>query len=245
MPEGPTIKLLSEEAQQFVGKKVIQASALTNDLELARFKGQKINQITVFGKQLLIQFDDFSIRIHLMLFGYYMINDHSINGKLRLGLKFKDSELNFYAADIRVIEEPLDELYDWRGDVMNSEFDEKLAVEKLNELGEKSLICDALLDQNIFAGVGNMIKNDMLFKAKVHPMSKTLDVPDSKKLELAREAVIVSFDFLEWKRSKLKKNKFVIHFKKICPRDRVPLKKQKLGKGKRVTYFCEICQKKY
>lgn len=128
---------------------------------------------------------------------------------------------------------------------MNPKFDPKLAVEKLNELGEKVLICDALLDQNIFAGVGNMIKNDMLFKAKVHPMSKAVDVPDKKKLELAKEAVKVSFDFLEWKRTDSQDEKFVAHFRKICPRDKVAMKKKKMGRNNRAAYYCDICQKKY
>jgi endonuclease-8 len=245
MPEGPTIRLLAEETQQFVGLKVIKATAITNDLDLSRFKGQKIKEIKSFGKQLLIGFDHFSVRVHLMLFGYYQINGRFPEGKLRLGLQFKDRELNFYAADVRFIEEPLDEVYNWHTDVLNPRFDKKVAANKLNGLNEKILICDALLDQDIFAGVGNIIKNDMLFKAKVHPLSKVIDVPDGKKLELAKEAVIVSLDFLEWKRSKAKKNKFVAHYKKICPRDKVPFKKLKLGRGKRVTYFCDLCQKKY
>ncbi|MES3018740.1 MAG: DNA-formamidopyrimidine glycosylase family protein [Bacteroidota bacterium] len=244
MPEGPTIRLLAEETQQFVGKKVISATTLTDDLDLSRFEGQKIREIKSYGKQLLIVFDDFAVRIHLMLFGYYEINDNFPKGKLRLGLRFKNSELNFYAADVRFIEEPINDLYDWRLDVLSPDFDKQLAVDKLNSL-DKEFICDALLDQSIFAGVGNIIKNDMLFKAKVHPLSKSTDVPDAKKLELAEEAVIVSVDFLEWKRSKAKKNKFVAHYKKICPRDKVPFKKLKVGRGKRVCYFCELCQVKY
>jgi len=244
MPEGPTIKLLAEETQQFVGRKVIKASALTNDLDLACFKGQKINSIRSFGKQLLISFDDFAVRIHLMLFGYYEINDTFPAGKLRLGLHFKDGELNFYAADVRFLEEPITDLYDWRIDVLDPGFDKKLAVKKLKTL-DNEFICDALLDQSIFAGVGNIIKNEMLFKACVHPLSKAVDIPDEKKRELAREAVVVSIDFLNWKRSGLKKNPFIAHYKKICPRDKVPFKKLKVGRGKRVCYFCELCQVKY
>lgn len=244
MPEGPSIKLLAEETQQFVGRKVLKASALTGDLDLSRFEGQKIREIRSFGKQLLLVFEKFSARIHLRLFGYYKINDRFPEGKLRLGLKFKDSELNFYAADVRFIEEPIEDVYDWRIDVLSPEFDRKLAVHKLSALND-DLICDALLDQTIFAGVGNIIKNDMLFKAKVHPLTKAVDVPDKKKLELAEEAVVVSLDFLEWKRSKAKKNRFFAHYKKLCPRDKVPLKKLKIGRGKRVCYFCELCQVKY
>jgi endonuclease-8 len=244
MPEGPSIRLLAEETQQFVGREVLEAVAISNDLDLSKFRGQKIRKIESFGKQLLIVFDDFAVRIHLMLFGYYEIDNSIPTGKLRLGLKFTDSELNFYAADVRFIGLPLDEAYDWQTDVLNTAFDKQKAVTKLNSM-KNQFICDALLDQNIFAGVGNIIKNEMLFKARVHPLSKVVDVPDNLKLRLAEEAVIVSVDFLKWKRSRAAKNPFVAHYKKICPRDKVPFKKLKIGRGKRVSYFCELCQTKF
>lgn len=244
MPEGPSLKLLAEEAQVFVGKKVVDATALTDDLDLNRLKRKIISEIRSYGKQLLISFDGFSVRIHLRLFGSYLINRRKATGKLRLRLTFGDGEISFYAADVRFIEEPLHQLYDWRLDVLDPAFDKQMAAGKLNEL-KKDFICDALLNQDIFAGVGNIIKNDMLFKAKVHPLSLAAELPEVKKLELADEAVIVSVDFLEWKRSKAKKNRLLAHYKKICPRDKVPFKKLNLGRGKRVCYFCELCQLKY
>jgi formamidopyrimidine-DNA glycosylase len=40
---------------------------------------------------------------------------------------------------------------------MNDAFDEKHAKKKLKQIPD-TLVCDALLDQKIFAGVGNIIK---------------------------------------------------------------------------------------
>ncbi len=36
----------------------------------------------------------------------------------RVSLLFDNGELNFYACSVRLIDEPLDDVYDWRADVM-------------------------------------------------------------------------------------------------------------------------------
>ena len=62
----------------------------------------------------------------------------------------------------------LNEVYDWTADMMNSGWDPKAAKKKLKDHPDM-LVCDALLDQNIFAGVGNIIKNEVLFRIRVQP----------------------------------------------------------------------------
>ena len=49
-----------------------------------------------------------------------------------------------------------------------------------------TLVCDALLSQEIFAGVGNIIKNEVLFRIKVHPLSAIGAMPDAKLKEMVR-----------------------------------------------------------
>jgi endonuclease VIII len=244
MPEGPVIRLLSEKAQVFVGKKVKKASAIDNALKLKQLEGQKVKEIKTFGKQLLITLEDISVSVHLMLFGYYLINEKKPNGKLRLGLEFDNGELNFYASQVKLIEEPLEDVYDWSVDVMSDSWNAEAAVEKMNDL-KKLLICDALLDQDIFAGVGNKIKDEILFNAKVHPASAIEKVPEKKKKELAQEAASFSFKYLDWKRTEVQDEHFKVHWKEVCPRDGTPIEKPKMGKQGRTTYHCPKCQVKY
>ena len=45
------------------------------------------------------------------------------------------------------------------------------AKKKLTEIPD-TLVADALLNQNIFAGVGNIIKNEVFWRIKVHPKTK-------------------------------------------------------------------------
>lgn len=55
------------------------------------------------------------------------------------------------------------------------------------------MVCDALLDQQIFSGVGNIIKNKVLFRIRVHPESVVTKLPPSKLNELVKEAKVYSF----------------------------------------------------
>ncbi|MEP6747250.1 MAG: DNA-formamidopyrimidine glycosylase family protein [Bacteroidota bacterium] len=242
MPEGPSIVILKEAIARFNRKKILHVTGNAK-IDLKRMEGKTIRSIRSWGKHLLIGFDGFFIRIHLLMFGTYRINETKTT-PLRLGLKFKNDELNFYTCAIKMIEGDPDETYDWTADVMNDAWDEKKALKKLKSQGDE-LICDALLDQDIFSGVGNIIKNEILFNTFIHPESKVGEIPKAKMKELMKEAVRYSFDFLKWKKAFELKKHWLAYGKKICPRCKIKLHKEYPGKRKRRSFFCNNCQKLY
>lgn len=239
MPEGPSIVILKEELAAFTGKKVTAVSGNAK-IEMDRMMGKKIIAFKSWGKHFLICFPDFTVRIHFLLFGTYRINETK-DSLTRLHLGFSKGEINFYTCAIKIIDEPLDDIYDWTADVMNEDFDEKKAMAKLKKIPE-TLVCDALLNQDIFAGSGNIIKNEVLFRIKLHPRTKVGNIPPKKKKELISETVIYSFDFLKWKKAFELKKHWQAHTKKMCPRCHIPLIKEYMGTTKRRTFFCNNCQ---
>jgi endonuclease VIII len=243
MPEGPSIVILKELVQPFRGQKITGVSGNSKKIELPRLEGQKVLDFKSWGKHFLICFRDFSVRVHFLLFGSYRINESKAT-EARLSLKFRKGELNFYACSLRLIEEPLDEVYDWTADVMNEKWDEKSALKKLRAKPDM-LLCDALLNQDIFAGSGNIIKNEVLFRMRLHPESRVGALPAAKLRALTREVVTYSFQFLEWKKAYVLKTHWLAHTKKICPRDDVPFIKAYLGKTNRRSFFCPLCQTLY
>lgn len=242
MPEGPSIVILKEEVQQFKGKVVTEVSG-NSKVDIQRMVGKKIMDFKSWGKHFLICFSDFTVRIHLMMFGSYRINEQK-ESPPRLSLKFKKGELNFYTCSVKFIEEKLDDVYDWSADVLSDNWDPKAAKSKLKKHPEM-FVTDALLDQNIFAGVGNIIKNEVLFRIKVHPKNKVGDLPPKKLNELIEEARNYSFDFLKWKKEYVLKKHWLAHTKKTCPRCHIPIIKEYLGKTNRRTFFCNNCQVLY
>jgi endonuclease-8 len=107
------------------------------------------------------------------------------------------------------------------------------------------LVCDALLDQNIFAGVGNIIKNEVCYRIMVHPESKVGALPVKQLTELIKQARVYSFDFLEWKKNYVLRKHWLAHTKKKCKRCDLPLVKKYCGHTKRRTFFCPNCQVLY
>ena len=106
-------------------------------------------------------------------------------------------------------------------------------------------VCDALLDQGVFAGVGNIIKNEVLFRIRVHPLSTVGALPDAKLRELVREARNYCFDFLEWKKAFVLRKHWLAHTKRTCPRCHIPFHKGHLGVTDRRSFWCEGCQVLY
>jgi endonuclease-8 len=242
MPEGPSIVILREETARFVGQRILRVSG-NSRIDKERLLKQRVAAIKSWGKHYLIEFDGFSLRIHFLLFGSYRIDERR-ESEPRLSLGFKEGELNFYACSVRFIEGPLDAVYDWRADVMSDCWDAQAADRKLLA-APSAYACDALLNQNIFAGVGNIIKNEVLFRIRVHPLSLMGALSVRKRSELIAQARQYSFEFLEWKKAYVLRKHWLAHTKSICPRCDLPFSKGKLGRTLRRSFYCERCQKRY
>ena len=243
MPEGPSLVILRELTQSFKGQRIIDATG-NSKIDTARLIGQRIVALRSWGKHFLIELGDFSVRIHLLMFGSYCI-DARKDQPARLSLAFSGGrELNFYTCSVRYIEGSLDEEYDWRTDVLSDAWDPAAARRKLRSM-PNVLICDALLDQNVFAGVGNIMKNEVLFRIRVHPLSNVGALPARKLREVVEQARQYSFEFLEWKKAFVLKKHWLVHTKSICPRCNIPLIKAHLGTTDRRSFYCERCQVRY
>jgi len=243
MPEGPSIVILRELVEaEFTGKKVIAVSGNTKE-DVSRAENNKIIAFKTWGKHFLICFKGFTIRIHLMLFGSYRINERK-ESPARLSLTFKDGEINFYACSVKLLEGDINTNYSWDEDVMNDGWNPAKAKATLLEKPDK-LACDALLEQDIFSGVGNIIKNEVLYRVHVHPEAKVGNIPSEKMDEMIDEARIYSFQFLEWKKKFILKKQWLAHTKKICKRCDLPLIKKITGVKKRRSFHCTNCQHTY
>jgi len=243
MPEGPSIVILKDEAKRIVGRRIVAVEGNTR-IEKERLVGERIVALRSWGKHFLIELPTFALRVHFMMFGSYRI-DARKEAEPRLGLRFaRGSELNLYTCSVRFIDEPLDEVYDWSADVMSDAWDAAAARKKLRAMPD-ALVCDALLDQNVFAGVGNIIKNEVLFRIRLHPLSTVGALPARKLAELVDEARRYSFDFLAWKKAFVLRKHWLAHTKRTCPRCAIPFVKAHLGKTHRRSFFCERCQKRH
>ena len=242
MPEGPTIVMLREQVARFEGLKILRAQGNAK-IDMSRLVDEKVTRFRSWGKHFLIELPQVAVRIHFLMFGSYTIDTRK-DREPRLQLGFQNGELNFYSCAIRLVEGALDETYDWTGDVMSDEWDAAAARRKLRALPD-TFICDALLDQDVFAGVGNIIKNEVLFRVRVHPLSTVGALPAAKLRAIVAQAREYSFEFLEWRRAGVLRKHWQVHNKGICPACGGKLVRAWLGKTDRRSFFCAQCQPRY
>lgn len=242
MPEGPSVVLLKEEVQQFIGQEIISVKG-NSKIEQSRLLHQQVVSIESWGKHFVICLKDFSLRIHFLMFGTYRINEEK-GSPIRLGLTFNYGAINLYTCSVKIMEGDVNLHYDFSSDVMNIAWDPRKAKAKLKKIPDQ-LVCDALLEQEIFSGVGNIIKNEVLYRIGIHPESMVGKMPAKKIKELVDQARIYSFEFLEWKRRFELKKHWLAHTKKTCTRCNLPLVKKHTGVKNRRSFFCLVCQHLY
>ena len=245
MPEGPSILILKETITPiFKNKKIIKLYGNAK-IDMTQLTARKITDIRSWGKQLLIYFDDWIVRVHLLMFGSYSIDKNIRPARsLRLALQTTKHTLYFYTCSVKLLPRDGDKEYDWEADVLADEWNPVRARQKLKN-APNTMVCDALLDQQIFSGVGNIIKNEVLYRIKVHPENRIKAVPPVKLSALVKEARNYSFDFLQWKKEFTLKKHWLAHTKKTCLRCNLPIFKKYCGKTKRRTFFCAGCQVRY
>ena len=239
MPEGPSIVILKKEVQQFAGHKIISVSG-NSKIDQSRLQNQTVISFKSWGKHFLICFEGFTVCVHFLLFGTYRINE-TRDLPVRLHLKFKNGELNLYSCSIKFLEGDVNTHYNWSEDVMNENWNPKNAKTKLKEIPNE-MVCDALLEQHIFSGVGNIIKNEILYRLYIHPESVIGKIPEAEINKIIDEARTYSFEFLAWKKKYELRKHWLAHAQKKCLRCNLPIIRKHTGVKKRRSFFCLKCQ---
>ncbi len=240
--EGPLLRIITENLVELKGKKVVSASGNAK-IEIEVVEGKKIEDVFCRGKNLFMKFSDFSIKLHFLMAGSYTLNEEKEGVNPRISLVFEDGMFNFYGGTVKIISNNnVEGLYDEEVDITSDNWN----LEKVLSLASKKnkkLICDVLLDQNIFAGVGNIIKNEALFMAKIHPLSIVGKIPKQKLKELVLKTRKFSMLFYEAiKKGKKFGSYFNIYGKEQCSNNKDKVIRQTTGKKKRISFFCPSYQ---
>jgi endonuclease VIII len=247
--EGPSLFLAAEQLQPFAGKRIKRVAG-NSTIGIERLKGEKVHDIFAWGKHLVLQFDAFALRVHFMLWGTFaatvrgrsVTGDYRRSGPPRLVLDFPNGEITMWAASVRFVEDPhAKAAYDFAANVMADEWDARAALAKVRAF-PRAEIADVLLDQAIFAGVGNIIKNEVLFRARVSPFAKVNRISDRKLRAIVADARTFSFRFLELRRTFSLRKNLEVYGKSVCPSCGGKIGRRVHGQRARRSFFCTKCQ---
>lgn len=248
--EGPSLYLAAEQLAPFVNRKIEKVSGNTK-IGKERLQNEKVLAIFSWGKHLVFQFKSFAMRVHFMLFGSFQAE---VNGKMvtgdypkknrepRLALQFKNGSIEMYSCSLKFIEsDDARSQYDFTLDTMSDAWDEKKALKQVLAYPD-SEIGDILLDQKIFAGVGNIIKNEVLFIEKLSPQTLAKTISQKKMKSLIKTIRSFVFQFYEWRKAFVLRKHYQIYKKHVCPNCQLKIQRIKTGMRSRMSYFCKQCQ---
>lgn len=248
--EGPSLVLAVQQLAPFIGKKIEQVEGNTK-IGKERLIGKKIIDIFSWGKHLVFQFDTFALRVHFMLFGSFeaTVGKNKVTGDYpkknraaRLALTLKNGHLEMYSCSLRYIEiSDAKGEYDFSVDVMSSAWDGGQALEKMKNFPNKE-VGDLLLDQSLFSGVGNIIKNEVLFRVKVQPERTVEELSLRKLKEIVKVVGDYVFQFYAWRKKFVLRKHYQIYRQSYCPICHQKVVRKRTGERERMSYFCPHCQ---
>ena len=248
--EGPSIHLAAEQLRPFVGRKVTRVTG-NSRMGIERFRGKTVNDIFAWGKHLVFQFDAFALRVHFMLWGTFaatvkgasVTGDYRRAGPPRLVLTFPNGEITIWSASLKFVEEAdATRDYDFTADIMSDRWDPKAAFLK-SRACPRVEIADVLLDQGIFAGVGNIIKNEVLFRTRTSPFLPVGKISDRQLRTIVADARTFSLRFLELRRIFALRKNLEIYRRSVCPSCEGKVYRRVHGERGRRSFFCARCQK--
>jgi endonuclease-8 len=188
----------------------------------------------------------FSNKIHFLLYGRLAINSGKSRPKLRL--VFGKDILNFYASVKKITPTQLENLeLDPSLDPTDTKFKSSKSITSFKAYIKKhpnEIIADTLMNQKLFPGVGNIIKNESLYMARINPNRKlrSLSEKDVKKIVSSLRKFSNKFYKAENNDSgyqRMRSTKYLnVYLGGTCPKNGKKIVRKQIGKLQRMTMWC-------
>lgn len=241
MAEGPSLLFLKNKLQRYKGKIVSKVSGEAN-VDHALFQNLILIDIQTFGKNFLFIFKEFFVIFSVNAVGNVLVNKRKkINSSF--SFHFEENEINFYNSDIQIVKGKPVDYFNFKRDISKPEFDGEFILNEFQTNHSEENIGDVLLNQNILAGIGPIIRTETLYHAKIHPASLIKDIPEKKLIFLLKMIEDYAEEFLTLLKTDSVEKNALIFEKKNCPKDKTPVITEENGNTK--TYVCPKCQKLY
>lgn len=206
MPEGPEIRRAADAIERALiadpVNEIFFAFAHLKPYE-EQLKGDRVTHIETHGKAMLIRFaSHLNIYTHNQLYGTWVIrpaHDYpETKRQLRLAIhNERSSALLYSASEIQVLtdeEIPYHPFLRRLGpDVLDSATTVQQVVDRLkNKQFYRKSLAGLLLDQGFLCGLGNYLRSEVLFVARVHPTLKPANCSDAQITALAEGAIALT-----------------------------------------------------
>jgi endonuclease-8 len=259
MPEGDTIHQAARRIRAVLADRVPEQILTPHPRHQAdrwpeRLAGRAVRAVDAHGKHLFVRFDgDLTLHSHLRMTGSWGVHREGARWKRarhRAWLVLRAGEWNVVQFDGPVLEL----MREWRTrfdrrlaslgqDVIGASFDAEAFLQRLRDADPARALGDALLDQRIVAGIGNVWKSEACFAAAINPWRPLARLGDEEAVavvQFARERMRTSADgdgFSSRPQAVYKRAGMP------CERCATPIRQHGQGDDNRLTYWCPGCQR--
>ena len=242
MPEGDSLRRAAARLQPLVGERVDvetphPRAAVKGIAE--RLDGRRLESVEAVGKNLLLRFEGGAVlRSHLRMTGRWRLEPRGarrvgrpwlvLRGATHEGVLWNGPILELGTGDVarRLGPDVLDEPLERDAIVRNLR-----ATDQTRELG------DALLDQRLVAGIGNMWKAEALWDVKLSPWSRLRELSDDELRNGVEAAARLMRGGVQTGRPGRN-----VYRRQVCPRCGGRISSRGQGDENRTTYWCPACQ---
>lgn len=206
MPEGPEIHRIADRlAAAVVGKPLVRVEFAFPELKPfeRKLRRHAIESITARGKALLTAFDHgWTMYSHNQLYGVWKVAPTgkwpATTRSLRVALETADTAILLYSASIVEM---------WRSDeieshpflarlgpdVLDPRLDVAAVIERLRSPAfRQRALGGLLLDQAFLAGLGNYLRAEILFAARLPPTARPCDLTAAQLRSLAKQCLAIA-----------------------------------------------------
>ena len=258
MPEGDTVHHAARRIQAVLLDRVPEAISMPQRRHASegwpeRLAGRAVRSVDAHGKHLFIRFEDqLTLHSHLRMTGAWGVH--------RAGARWKRSPHRAWivlaAGEWRVVEfdGPVLELvresrtrFDQRlvalgPDVIGERFDHADFLARLRRVDQSRAIGEALLDQRIVAGIGNVWKSESCFATRLNPWRALAKLGDEEALAVIDFAAAGMTHSAEVDGFSTRPRAVYRRAGQPCERCGTQIRSHGQGDDARLTYWCPGCQ---
>ena len=242
VPEGDALHRAARRLQPLVGQRLeveapnprAQATGVA-----PRVDGRVLESVEAVGKNLLLRFDGgLVVRSHLRMSGRWRIEPRGtvraglpwlvLRGETQEGVLWNGPVLTLETRNVRRLGQ----------DVLADAFDLDAAVTRLRTAADRTL-GEALQDQRLVAGIGNMWMAEALWSIRVSPWARVGDAADA----LLRDAVAAARRLMQEALASGRPGRQVYRRAgRPCLRCGTIVRSRGQGDSNRTAYWCPGCQ---
>jgi len=250
MAEGDTILRAARRLEVLTGETVAASAPNPRGraARIERLDGHRLERVSSHGKNLLLHFDELVLHSHMGMNGSWHVYPRGarwrkprrsawavLAGEQWEAVQFGGPTLRLLSA-ARASRDP--QLARLGPDILASDFDPGTVIPALRAQPGRGL-GDALLDQNLVAGIGNIFKSESCFAARLDPWRPLGDLSDEELgavLAAAREQMLSAVT------SGGRHTFAVYRGRRPCPSCGGRVHSRGQGDANRTTYWCPRCQ---